>query len=857
FFNAGFAAKNFYDNILEMVKLHGYWNGELCNRRANGELFWERATFSLIKDEHNNISEIIKTSEDITLYKLSEENYIKNIHATKNYIEKIVDAMADALIVITPKNKIKHINSALMKLVGYSQNELLGENVNKIFLDLEINDNLKKSIKVAKISELKTILKSKANELIPVSVNFSFLQYEDDYDNFDIIFLCRDIREQIRTHEIIELSEKRFEIAIKTGNMAFYEYTLYNSKIEWSNSIDSLLKYDVGEFPRTLDEKFKIIYPEDLEFIKQKFERHLYENCEYENVEYRIYNKNNELRWWLESIYTVRDIENQPVKVIGIIHDITNRKETELKLSKSLNELENIHKALLEKDAKLEEINNLLLKQKEEIDYRFNTLAQNLDIGLFRVNLADRKLVYFNQGFLNIFGYSAEEIVNIDRDNFYFNSNDRIKLVEDLKKNGIVKDRIIEFKQKGGKKIIGQTTLKLNDNEPNFFDGIIYDITEKFELIKRLDETLDRYAALFENVNIGLLLLSTNGIIIDANDYVINLFQLKKSDIYGIFFNDLIKYESEKINFEELENAEKKIYENIIVEVNDNLINLQIELKRIIIAEVVFLLMTIKDITELIKLEQEKNNNQIMLIQSSKLAALGELAAGIAHEINQPLAGISMGLENLINKAKLKQINEDYVENKCKTLLSYIDRIKHIIQHIRIYSREQSTQMDKKFNILSPILNSLSMVGTQYINHNILIERDFDETAEIFIIGNEFKLEQVILNLLSNARDAVEDKFEKLKSSGQLGSYRKKIKISVYTKNDDVYLSIEDNGCGIKKENIEKIFNAFFTTKPEGKGTGLGLAIVQSIVKEMNAILLVDSCENEWTRFTIQIKISR
>lgn len=244
--------------------------------------------------------------------------------------------------------------------------------------------------------------------------------------------------------------------------------------------------------------------------------------------------------------------------------------------------------------------------------------------------------------------------------------------------------------------------------------------------------------------------------------------------------------------------------------------------------------------------KQEKQ--QQLLAQKSKLESLGTLAAGIAHEINQPLGGISMGLDNILLKSQESHINKDYLKDKVNLLFENVERIKKIIDHIRYFSRTQKPVSFVQININDVIKSALFMVSAQYENHGVIIESNLDENAGM-ITADKYKLEQVLLNLFSNSKYAVDEKAKRLND----GLYRKKIGIKSWKDTDFVYISIYDNGIGIPAKIIDKIFDPFFTTKSEDKGTGLGLSISYGFIKDLLGEIKVDSIENEYTLFEISI----
>ena len=141
-----------------------------------------------------------------------------------------------------------------------------------------------------------------------------------------------------------------------------------------------------------------------------------------------------------------------------------------------------------------------------------------------------------------------------------------------------------------------------------------------------------------------------------------------------------------------------------------------------------------------------------------------------------------------------------------------------------------------------------SLVGAQYANHGVNFELDL--TSDLPMInGNIFRLEQIILDLLSNSKYAVEEKSRKEENK----EYKKAIKIKTYAKGNNVFIEIIDNGIGISKENLNKVFDPFFTTKTDEINTGLGLSIAYSLIKEMNGEINIFSEENIYT--TVQLYI--
>jgi histidine kinase len=244
------------------------------------------------------------------------------------------------------------------------------------------------------------------------------------------------------------------------------------------------------------------------------------------------------------------------------------------------------------------------------------------------------------------------------------------------------------------------------------------------------------------------------------------------------------------------------------------------------------------DITEMIEKDSQ-------LIQASKMTTLGEMSAGIAHELNQPLNAIKMGSEFLkmmmetgreIPKESLVQVVEEVSEQ--------VDRASEIITHLRDFGRKADFSREK-VHISKPIRGVLEILGRQLSLQNIEVKTDIDETVPPVLAHNN-RLEQVIFNLVTNARDAINQKQE-----AGIGTDKAVITIRSFSENGRVVVTVSDTGIGIPESVKERIFEAFFTTKEMGEGMGLGLSITYGIVKDYDGNIEIESEEGKGTTFIL------
>lgn len=227
---------------------------------------------------------------------------------------------------------------------------------------------------------------------------------------------------------------------------------------------------------------------------------------------------------------------------------------------------------------------------------------------------------------------------------------------------------------------------------------------------------------------------------------------------------------------------------------------------------------------------EELQTTQSQLIQSGKLASIGELAAGIAHELNQPLMVIRGNAQLMTRMQKRSKDVTEQLPSLFDTIERNTKRMIMIINHLRSFSRQSSNDF-QDVDINQVINDAFLMIGEQMRLHNIEAIKNLAEDLP-YIHGDPYALEQVFLNLLTNARDAI-DAFQT--DADAYHRIKKEIEITTRLKNGEkkmVEILFRDTGCGIEPKDMEKIFDPFFTTKEVGKGTGLGLSISYGILQQ-------------------------
>ena len=250
-----------------------------------------------------------------------------------------------------------------------------------------------------------------------------------------------------------------------------------------------------------------------------------------------------------------------------------------------------------------------------------------------------------------------------------------------------------------------------------------------------------------------------------------------------------------------------------------------------------------QDITVLNKVraeqEKERKESAAQIIQASKLATLGEMATSVAHELNQPLSIIRMAAENSRRKMSKENVAVEYLTDKLQRIEEQTARAAAIIDHMRMFGRE-ATEEPALIDPRNVVTNALDLMGEQLRLAGIEVVTEFPEDSPC-VLGHIIQMEQVVINLLTNARDAMSEK-------GTAST----IILRIFSDPKNIHITSEDTGGGIAQNALTRIFEPFYTTKEMGKGTGLGLSVGYGIIRDMEGTITAENI-NDGARFTITL----
>jgi PAS domain S-box-containing protein len=489
-------------------------------------------------------------------------------------------------------------------------------------------------------------------------------------------------------------------------------------------------------------------------------------------------------------------------------------------------------------------------KALKESERKYRLLIRNLPNCVYK-GYMDGAIDFFDNKIEHITGYSKEEFLSGKINWFGLVHEDDLAYNQEKFRQAMRSDnryiREYRVKSKNGDVIWIQDSGQIiygENLEVEFITGAFLDITERKLAEKALHDSEEKYRSLFNSGPDPIFVLDRiRQAILDANPTAEDTYGYSKDELTGMIFSklgpvdDILKVFS---NFDRNDWPRARVVSARVQHYRKGNHPFYVRVTacptRYKGRDAIIIATT--DITEVLEKEAQ-------LLQASKMTTLGEMSAGVAHELNQPLNAIKMGSEYLnMMIAAGKKIREDDLVEVARQISEQVDRASEIIERLREFGRKPDFAKEK-VDINEAVRVAIGIVGQQFRLQNINIATALDDSLPP-ILARKTRIEQVIFNLVANARDAVMQR----KAAGS-GAVKPVITIRSFYENERVALSVADNGSGIPPDILAKVFEPFFTTKEVGGGMGLGLSISYGIVKDYNGSIDIRSKESEGTTVTL------
>ncbi len=771
----------------------------LCKINIFLDLFNQKQTIIL------NGLQLKATSDELTRVNSA-------LKKSERRLSDIMYSMADWVWEVDEKGIYTYSSKRGSDLLGVSREEIIG----KTMFDFVPSDEVERaSVIFSEIMSSKAAIKDfeswnigKNGERICLLTNgVPIIDEEGNFKGYRGI--AKDITERKCAEAALKESEEKFRSVTQSANDAIITSDSSGIITDWNDAAEKIFGYTEFEITGKnlsiiLPLRFHQLY---LEYIGENLKNKEFETL-FKTFEISGLRKNKE-EFPLELSLAQWETDSGRY-FTGIIRDITRRKRAEEEIKQASNFLdsiiENIPHMIFIKDAK-----NLRF-------VRFNKAAENL-LGIVKDDI-------LGKNDFDLFpNKQAEVIVAKDRE------------VLDKREMMVIKAESLPTRH-DGIRILHTKKVPILDEQgvPKYLLGISEDITEQKMSEQALKISEEKYRTMVNNSPDGILLVNMNGIITEASGIGLELLGAdNKEDLVGKNFHAFVPSDEN--------DAIKDVFEKTM---NDGICqNFEIKIRKknksIFLSEIsstliqdnqgqpISVMIAIRDISFRKKLETKQ-------IHADRMANLGEMASGIAHEINQPLNIISMVMDRILYEtSKNEVIDIEFLKTKSDKIFENIIRIRNIIDHVRAFSRSHENFVLTAFDINKTIENAVSLISEQFKHLGIKLSLELSTEIPPFV-GNTYKFEQVIINLLTNAKDAVMEKRTKQQEYSEPS-----ITIKTASHKRTIITEIIDNGSGVNDDIIHNIMLPFFTTKEEGKGTGLGLSICYQIIKEMNGIIDITS----------------
>ncbi|MFM9265728.1 PAS domain S-box protein [Tychonema sp. BBK16] len=683
-----------------------------------------------------------------------------------------------------------------------------------------------------------------------------------------------DINDRKKATDELSEYQQKLEETQKVAHIGNWEFDLTTGEITWSDELKRIFDRELNLPTPSYPELIEHIHPNDRERFQQTIDEAIVHRQPYE-IYHRIYRSNGEIRYLIGWGQILQNQQGEVIKLFGAVIDITDRKQAELALQ---------------------------ITQK-----RLRAVVNNAPVVLFCI---DRRGIFtLSEGKgLEPLGFKPGEIVGLSVYELY---KDYPQIIENINFVLAGEEKTWSAEFNGHIYETRGTPILDEKSEVAGLIAISVDITERARVEEALRESEARLRLILENMPVMLSAVDADRNIIVWNRECENVLGYSTSEMVA-------NQQAIQLLIPDVKDRQKVFKE--VVKLEHNFRNLEVELiaadgsvKTVAWSNIsaefsvpgwefwgIGVDVTERKATEVAALESESRlreqavelelafntlgNTQAQLVQSEKMSSLGQLVAGVAHEINNPVSFIFGNIiyakdytNDLLRilelyrvayptptaeiEAELQECDLDFIQADLPKLLDSMavgaDRIQEIVKSLRTFSRLDEAAF-KAVNIHAGIDSTLMILG-----HRLNKKGEYSAISIIKKYGNlpqvecySGQLNQVFMNLLSNAIDALEEKANNFQDEDSLSPVSTITIRTEVVEGDRVKIAIADSGTGIPKSVQQRLFDPFFTTKPVGKGTGLGLAISYEIIVEKHQGKL--ECNSELgigTEFAIEIPI--
>ena len=767
--------------------------------KKNGELLTLEINARAMKKDGRIIGNIA-ILRDVTERKRAETEH-----------KTIIQTTIDGFWLADMQGRFLDVNDAYCQLVGYNRDELLKMSIPDIEAIEKSEETAARIARIKKVGgdRFETCHRCKDGRAVNVEVSVNYVEASGGR----MFVFIRDITERKQAELALQMSEQNFKEAQALGRIGSWEFDFTTQKIDWSDETYRLFERDKALGPPSPEEEAQYYAPEQTRKLREYALRSVETGKEY-NYDLTANLPSGKTLLLNASVRPIKDEQGQMTKLFGTVQDITERKQAEQELRAS------------------------------ESKYRF--LSENMADIAFTVDL-NMRTTYVSSSVERVLGFTPEERMRqlpqeqLTPESFKSASE---ALSRELGKedktgkpnNGLFVLELEYYHKDGSIRIMETNLLPIRDEQgkPTGVYGLCHDITEQKLAEKRLEQATQEWRTTFDSITDMVCILDNDSRITRVNMAYANMLKKEPRELIGKACYELIHKTDcpcqdcpHQKTLKTGKPAMREFFEpalGIYIEgstspiFNDN-------------GDIKGSVNIMRDISKRKQMEQ-----QLML--TDRLASVGELASGVAHELNNPLTSV-IGFSQLLMEGEIP----DNIKEDLSLINSEAQRAANVVKNLLTFARKHAAvkQASKMNNIIEDVLKLRAY--EQKVNNIEVIKQFASDLPEIMV--DYFQIQQVFLNLIINAEFFMTE-----------AHHRGTLTISIEKVDHAVKVSFADDGAGIPRENLKRIFDPFFTTKEVGKGTGLGLSICHGIITEHGGKIYAESEVGKGATFIIELPIN-
>jgi PAS domain S-box-containing protein len=887
--------------------------------RRDGTVIWIAENARAVCDVDGELLYYEGFVDDITGRKKAEAGLRESEERLRMVIEGVKDY---AIFMLDTKGYVASWNSGAKRILGYEASEIVGFNSECFYTleDIKIGKPQEKLVTATAAGRYQSEgwRLSKDGSRFWAKIIVTPLRDESgELQGFSQVM--QDITEQKRAGEermqliaSLQASEKKFRTLYESTTdavMLLDEQGLLDCNPATLNLFGCSTESEFcGKHPSEFSPQLQPNGQDSMSLSQERINTAMKTgNCRFDWVHCRL----DGSEFPAEVLLTSMDIGGK-IGLQAVVRDITDRVQAQVAL-KQANEI--LECRVKERTSQLEAAIKKLSLSEEKFSKAFRSSPDPMTITTF----AEGQLLEVNDSFLSALGYFREEIIGhtVPELNIWVRPQDRVDFRQSLHEQGVVRNQECEFQMKSGSVVVCLLSAELINLDGELcMLAVMTDITDRKHAEEALRESQRALSTLMSNlpgmayrfrndpdrsmefVSEGCYQLTGYSPEEFIGTRQVSIAKLTHSDDRDILWDAIQIALAENRSYQltyriTAKNGELKwVWEEGLGVYSDSgeLIALEglitdiSEQKR---SEEALMRSQTELTQQKLQLEntlQELQQTQAILIHTEKMSTLGQMVAGVAHEINNPVSSVCGNLvhvghytEDLLHlidmyqqhcpqppasiQDKIEDIELEFLLEDLPKALSSMqigaDRIREIVRSLRNFSRKDDSQMSK-VNLHEGIEGTLLILQSRLRAHG-----SYPEIAVIKDYGNlplvecySGKINQVFMNLIGNAIDAIEEDNEE-RSVAEAKANRSKIKIRTEVQNSNAVIRISDNGPGMPEEVCRQLFEAFFTTKPADKGTGLGLSISYKVLQEHGGTLSCVSAPGQGAEFIIEMPIEQ